>query len=239
MGGDLFQLDGEHPALVHLAPALVGPSNSGLVRLGARRRSIVDREDGSVRRRDRGRGAAARAELLQEGRRAGRQHGREPRQGRRSAPARRRRRSRSGATRTCSTPGSPRRCGRSRRSAGRTRRRAQALLSDQRAGDRLRHHLLLGRPHDDDGPSFHEGDAVPHRLHPRAGARRARRQDVEVEGQRHRPARADRRIRRRRAALHAGGHGGAGPRHQALDRSASRATAISRPSCGTPPASPR
>ena len=29
-----------------------------------------------------------------------------------------------GATRTCSTPGSPRRCGRSRRSAGRTRRRS-------------------------------------------------------------------------------------------------------------------
>ena len=34
-------------------------------------------------------------------------------------------------------------------------------------------------------------------------------------------------------------HGGAGPRHQALARSASRATAISRPSSGTPRASPR
>ena len=34
------------------------------------------------------------------------------------------------------------------------------------------------------------------------GARRVRRQDVEVEGQRHRSARRDRRIRRRRAALH-------------------------------------
>ena len=45
----------------------------------------------------------------------------------------------------------------------------------------------------------------------------ARRQDVEVEGQRHRSARADRRIRRRRAALHARRHGGAGPRHQAFD----------------------
>ena len=32
--------------------------------------------------------------------------------------------------------------------------------------DRLRHHLLLGRAHDDDGPSLHEGGAVPHRLHP-------------------------------------------------------------------------
>ena len=27
----LFRLDAEHPALVHLAPALVGPSDSGLV----------------------------------------------------------------------------------------------------------------------------------------------------------------------------------------------------------------
>ena len=34
---------------------------------------------------------------------------------------------------------------------------ACALLSDQRAGHRLRHHLLLGRAHDDDGPSLHEG----------------------------------------------------------------------------------
>ena len=122
------------------------------------------------------------------------------------------------ATRTCSTPGSPRRCGRSRRSAGRTRRRSsQRYLPDRRAGHRLRHHLLLGRAHDDDGSAFHEGGAVPRRLHPRAGARRDRRQDVEVEGQRHRSAGADRRLRRRRAALHARRDGGAGPRHQALD----------------------
>ncbi len=40
------------------------------------------------------------------------------------------------------------------------------------------------------GAALHEGGAVPHRLHPRAGARRARRQDVEVEGQRRRSARA-------------------------------------------------
>ena len=56
-----------------------------------------------------------------------------------------------------------------------------------------------------------------HRLHPRARARREGRQDVEVEGQRHRSARADRPVRRRRAALHAGRDGGAGARHQALD----------------------
>ena len=77
------------------------------------------------------------------------------------------------------------------------------------AGHRLRHHLLLGRAHDDDGPAFHEGrrarrSAVPRRLHPPPGARRLRRQDVEVEGQRRRSARRHRRIRRRCAALHAG-----------------------------------
>ncbi len=44
---------------------------------------------------------------------------------------------------------------------------AEALLSDQRAGHRLRHHLLLGRAHDDDGAALHEGSAVPRRLHPR------------------------------------------------------------------------
>ena len=32
LGEDLFRLDGKHPALVHLAPALVGPPDSGVVR---------------------------------------------------------------------------------------------------------------------------------------------------------------------------------------------------------------
>ncbi len=47
LGEDLFRLDGKHPALVHLAPALVGPPDSGLVRTGRQ----------SVRRADRSRGA--------------------------------------------------------------------------------------------------------------------------------------------------------------------------------------
>ena len=38
LGEDLFRLDGEHPALVHLAPALVGPPDSGVVR--TRRQSV-------------------------------------------------------------------------------------------------------------------------------------------------------------------------------------------------------
>ena len=32
LGKDLFRVDGEHPALVHFAPALVGSSDSGMVR---------------------------------------------------------------------------------------------------------------------------------------------------------------------------------------------------------------
>ena len=50
VGSDLFQLDGKHPALVHLAPALLGPPNSRLVRLGARRRPGLDRQDADIRR---------------------------------------------------------------------------------------------------------------------------------------------------------------------------------------------
>ena len=66
-----------------------------------------------------------------------------------------------------------------------------------------------------------------------------RRQDVEVEGQRHRSADLidDYGADALRFTLAA--HGGAGARHQARRPSASRATAISRPSSGTPRASPR
>ena len=46
LGEHLFRVDAQHPALVHLAPALVGPSHPGLVR--ARRQGL--------RRRHRGRG---------------------------------------------------------------------------------------------------------------------------------------------------------------------------------------
>ncbi len=116
---------------------------------------------------------------------------------------------------------------------------AEALLPDLGARHRLRHHLLLGRPHDDDGHALHEGGAVPRRLHPRARPRREGRQDVEVEGQRRRSALGHGRVRRRRAALHHGRDGRAGPRHQAVAASASRATATSRPSSGTPRASAR
>ena len=99
------------------------------------------------------------------------------------------RESRCARTRTCSTPGSPRRCGRSPRWAGRSRHaELAALLSEQRPGHRLRHHFLLGRPHDDDGHELHGRGAVPRGLHTRADPRRRRPEDVQIQGQRHRPA---------------------------------------------------
>ena len=53
-------------------------------------------------------------------------------------------------TRTSSTPGSRAASGRSRRSAGRTTRpTCGRYYPTTRDGDRLRHHLLLGRPDDD------------------------------------------------------------------------------------------
>ena len=92
---------------------------------------------------------------------------------------------------------------------------ARALLPDRHAGDRQGHHLLLGRPDDDARPPRHRPGAVRDGLPAHAGARRLGRQDVEVEGQRRRSARTHRPVRGRRPALHPGGHGGAGTRHQA------------------------
>ena len=94
--------------------------------------------------------------------------------------------------------------------------RSEALLPDQRARHRLGHHLLLGRPDDDDGPALHEGGAVLDRLHPPPGSRREGREDVEVERQRHRSPGRHRRLWRGRAALRAGARRGPQPRHQAV-----------------------
>jgi len=70
----------------------------------------------------------------------------------------------------------------------RANRCAQDLLPDQRAGHGLRHHLLLGGPDDHDGPEVYGRRAVPGDLHPRPGARSGRSEDVEIQGQRTRPA---------------------------------------------------
>ena len=64
---------------------------------------------------------------------------------------------------------------------------AAPLLPDRRALDGARHHLLLGRPHDHDGPPLHRRPALPRRLPPSARARRAGPQVLQVEGHRHRP----------------------------------------------------
>ena len=67
-------------------------------------------------------------------------------------------------TRTCWIPGSPPPCGPSPRSAGRTRRPdLDYFYPDLRAGHRLRHHLLLGRPDDLLRHGAHGADALPAR----------------------------------------------------------------------------
>ena len=114
---------------------------------------------------------------------------------------------------TRSTPGSRAACGRSPRSAGRTTTvDLRDLLPDDRDGDRLRHPLLLGRPDDDARRVAHRPGAVLGRLPLRARARPVRPQDVEDEGQRHRPARGHGRDRCRRPALRARQRRGAGRR---------------------------
>ena len=113
------------------------------------------------------------------------------------------------ATKTSSTPGSRPDSGPSRPWAGRsTTPELDRLLPDLGAGHRVRHHLLLGRPHDDAGPAFHERGTVQGRLHPCARSRREGRQDVEVEGQRGRSLATDRPVRSGCPALHPGRHGG-------------------------------
>ena len=133
LGEDLLRLDGKHPAVVRLAPALVGTSDSGVVRAG---RQVFRRRDRSRSRRRGEEGTTART------RRSTRDRGRA------------RHLVLVGAVAVLDA-----------RLAGQDAG-GEALLPDRRAGHRLRHHLLLGRPHDDDGTALHEEGAVPHRLHP-------------------------------------------------------------------------
>src|SRR3989454_221911 len=82
---------------------------------------------------------------------------------------------------------------------------AARVLPDLGARHRIRHPLLLGRPHGHAGPAFHAGGALPRRLHPRPRPRRRRPEDVEVEGQRRRSAGGDGQVRHGRLPVHAGG----------------------------------
>ena len=76
--------------------------------------------------------------------------------------------------------------------------RAEGVLPDRRADHGPRHHLPLGRADDHDLARVHRRDSVRGRLHPLGdpGARRAA--DEQVARHRDRPARRDRRARRRR-----------------------------------------
>jgi valyl-tRNA synthetase len=64
-----------------------------------------------------------------------------------------------------------------------TNARVADVPAELGADHRLRHHLLLGRPHDHDDDLFHRRAAVPRRVHQFDRARRGRAEDVEVEGQ--------------------------------------------------------
>ena len=180
----LFRVDEEHPALVYLAPDLVGPPDPGLVRTG---RHVLRRDDGKGSPRG-GPGSL--------------------RRGRGAVPGHRRSRYlvllRAVAVFHARLAG---------KDGG-----ARTLLPDQRAGDRVRHYLLLGRADGDDGSPLPGRDSLRDRLHPRPGARCARAENVEEQGQRPRSAGADRGIRRGCAALHADGACRPRARHKAFPR---------------------
>ena len=115
--------------------------------------------------------------------------------------------------------------------------RPAALLPDHRHGDRLRHHLLLGGADDDARRVADRPGAVPHGLPARHGPRPVRRQDVQDEGQRRRPARGR---STRSAPTRCASRWSTAPRRRRTRRSSaprSRARATSPTSSGTPPAS--
>ena len=107
------------------------------------------------------------------------------------------------------------------------------VLSDLGHGDRLRHHLLLGRPDDDARHPPDRPGAVPHGLPVGADPRPARQEDVEDDGQRRRPARDHRRGRGRRAAVRAHPRHDARATTSASARPSSRTPGTSRTSSGT------
>ena len=116
-------------------------------------------------------------------------------------------------------------------------RRPRRATTRRRARHRPRHHLLLGRADDHDGPALHGRGAVPRGLHPRPRARRAGPEDVQVAGNVIDPARGDRQygadaVRFTLAALAAPGQ-----RHPFGARAHRGRTAPSPTSSGTPPAS--
>ena len=132
-----------------------------------------------------------------------------------------------------------RRCGRSPRSAGRSRPPSLAkFYPNSRAGHRLRHPVLLGRPDDDVRP-VRDGRraAVPHHRAARHGPRPVRQEDVEVVRQRRRPAGLDGRATAPTPPLHPGPRRQPGRRRADRRGLGRRRPATSATSSGTPPGS--
>ena len=138
-------------------------------------------------------------------------------------------------TRTSSTPGSRAGCGRSRRSAGPSRPPTCAryypgtvmetgydIIFFWVARMMMLGEWLTGR------------EPFRHRLPARHGPRPVRRQDVQDQGQRGRPAGGHRRGRRRRAAVRARQRHGAGHGPEPVARAGSRVRATSPTRSGTP-----
>ena len=111
------------------------------------------------------------------------------------------------------------------------------FLSHGRAGDRLRHHLLLGHPHGLLRLRADRREPVPHGADPRPGARRPGPQDEQIPGQRHRSAGGHRQVRRGRAAHDAGHRQCARQRHALLLGARGGQPQLSRTRSGMPPAS--
>ena len=192
----------EHPRLVHLAPALVGPSHSRVaLRACATRsrcRSPASTGDPAALRPLRHRDRSRRRPTF-------------------STP---------GSPRACCR--FPSSAGRTL-TPQETPRRFRRLLSHLAPRHRLRHSLLLGRAHDHAGLLVLRSDvpdarwqpaparrirSVQRGLHSRPGARRQPRKDVQDQGQRHRSHRDREAVRNRCGALHAGLHGLARHRHR-------------------------
>ena len=136
---------------------------------------------------------------------------------------------------TSSTPGSRAACGRSRRWAGPTTRRSSRryyptdvlVTGFDIIFFWVARMIMMGL-------QLHRRGAVPRRLHARPGARRAGREDEQVEGQRAvDPLEVIDELRHRRAALHARRARGDGARHPPVARRASTATAASSTRSGT------
>ena len=138
-------------------------------------------------------------------------------------------------TRTCSTPGSARRCGRSRPWDGPMRRAdLKPLLSDQPADHRLRHHLFLGRA-DDDAGAAGSWTTVPFRdvyitplVRDQFGKKMTKSRGNVVD-----PLDIMETLRHRRGALHAGAACGAGARPDPVATTGWRLRAPSPTKSGT------